>query len=328
MKEPGNRLAPLMRIVLILSLALIAGLWALGAQAQRRDDLQYFSKTGHNVRGDFLEFFREHGEIEIFGYPITEEFVLNGRVVQYFQRARMELHPENAPGARVELGLLGEELGRRQPPIGPANVPPADDPDRIYFAETGHTVGFSFLRFFNTHGGVGIFGYPISEDFTENGRRVQYFQRARMEFYSDRPQGQQVQLADLGEVQFDQARLDPALRRPAPARLDGAPASGITRLRVDASVGKTYAAYPGQQTLHVYVLDDQNRGVQGAFVKFEVVYPSFSRSFEMEATDASGYTAKTFDLEPAPVAQKVVVRVTAAFESLSENTQTSFFSWK
>ncbi len=67
------------------------------------------------MRGEFLDFFNTHGGLRIFGFPITEEFPLNGRTVQYFQRARMELYPENPAGQRVQLGVLGEELGKRTP---------------------------------------------------------------------------------------------------------------------------------------------------------------------------------------------------------------------
>ena len=43
-----------------------------------------------------------------FGYPITEWVIEpDGRISQYFQRAKMAWYPENAPGTRVQLGMLG-----------------------------------------------------------------------------------------------------------------------------------------------------------------------------------------------------------------------------
>jgi hypothetical protein len=328
MKISGNRLTLVMRVVLIGSLVLVAGLWIINANRQPASDLEYFSEAGHNVEGEFLRFFREHGGLEIFGYPITEEIDLNGRRVQYFQHVRVELHPENDASSRVQLGQLAVELNKGEPRIAESLIPAADDPDRVYFPQTGHTVGPSFLRFFNQRGGVDFFGYPITEDFRDNGRRVQYFQRASLEFYPDRPQGQQVQLGNLGEAHFDAAGLPPELRRPVPARQNGQTETAITLLRVEAAVAKRYAAYPGQQTLHVYVTDDVNRDVSGALVVFDVEYPDASRRYEMNPTDASGHAAITFDLEPAPVARKVVVRVTATFGAVVGTTQTSFFNWE
>lgn len=54
-----------------------------------------------------------------------------------------------------------------------------------YFPETGHYVGHGFLAFWEKFGGLGIFGYPISEEFTdpETGLTVQYFERARFEHH-------------------------------------------------------------------------------------------------------------------------------------------------
>jgi hypothetical protein len=56
-----------------------------------------------------------------FGYPITEEFLEenpeDGKtyIVQYFERARFEYHPEYAgTHSEVLLGLLGNEMLRER----------------------------------------------------------------------------------------------------------------------------------------------------------------------------------------------------------------------
>ena len=90
-------------------------------RAAPREGATYFTETGHNVGGTFLEYFGANGSQEIFGLPLTEEFDEPGADggatlrVQYFQRARMEHHPELAGTPyEVQLGLLGtEELRRR-----------------------------------------------------------------------------------------------------------------------------------------------------------------------------------------------------------------------
>ena len=77
---------------------------------------QYFASTGHNVSGKFLTFWKTKGALQTFGYPVSEAFtdrnISNGKdyLVQYFERAKMELHPEAAGTAyEVQLGLLGAE---------------------------------------------------------------------------------------------------------------------------------------------------------------------------------------------------------------------------
>jgi hypothetical protein len=71
----------------------------------------HFDTTSHNACGSFAEFWTVNGGLKIFGYPMTEEFTdEHGRTVQYFERARFELHPENAGTPyEVLLGRLGAE---------------------------------------------------------------------------------------------------------------------------------------------------------------------------------------------------------------------------
>jgi hypothetical protein len=65
-------------------------------------------QDGFPVCYAFLRFFDTFGGISQFGYPISEVEVREGRLVQYFQRARFEWHPENASGQRVALTNLGQ----------------------------------------------------------------------------------------------------------------------------------------------------------------------------------------------------------------------------
>ena len=76
-------------------------------------DRRYFEATRHSLSGDFLRYWEAHGGVAIFGYPISEPFDQNGRLVQYFERNRFELHPQLPPEYRVQLGLLGKDLALR-----------------------------------------------------------------------------------------------------------------------------------------------------------------------------------------------------------------------
>ncbi|GEM_PF-6190581 len=164
----------------------------LGAAAPSSD----FQETGHAASGDFLKFFDSHGGLDIFGYPVTDEIVENGRTVQYFQRARMELWPENPSPYRVQLGLLAVELGKQQPG---QTAQPTSTIGARHFPETGHTVAFAFKDFWESRGDLATFGYPITEQLVENGLTVQYFQRARFEWHPENPDGYRVQLGLLGD---------------------------------------------------------------------------------------------------------------------------------
>lgn len=73
-------------------------------------ECQRFDETRHTVCGPFLTFWKTRGGLERFGFPITGTLTEGGRLVQYFERRRMEL----APSGAVELGLLGTALVERE----------------------------------------------------------------------------------------------------------------------------------------------------------------------------------------------------------------------
>jgi len=69
---------------------------------------RHFPETAHVVSHAFLYYFEEHGGVDIFGYPRSEFMYDDGYIVQYFQRARMEWHPEDISGPQMRLTNLGE----------------------------------------------------------------------------------------------------------------------------------------------------------------------------------------------------------------------------
>lgn len=190
----------------------------------------YFPTTGHHLSGDFLRAWITSGGLMTVGFPITEPFTQDGMVVQYFERARLEYHPQYA-GTRyaVLLTHLGRWLteGReKESPFRPIVVDNptllSNDQQRRYFSETGHALAYGFKAYWEANGGLYTFGYPISEEFTEwnpdTGAyyTVQYFERARFEYHPEnRGTPFEVLLGRLG-AQYAEARgID---TRPVPKR--------------------------------------------------------------------------------------------------------------
>ena len=93
--------------------------WASATVA--KPGLTYFPETGHNMGAEFVSYWRSNGGLMSFGFPISETMrernPEDGKtyVVQYFERARFEYHPEYA-GTKDEvlLGLLGNEMLRQR----------------------------------------------------------------------------------------------------------------------------------------------------------------------------------------------------------------------
>ena len=82
---------------------------------EQKPGATYFPATGHNVEGRFLEYWTANGGLPIFGLPISEPFqerLGDGQTytVQYFERARFELHPGNQPPYDVLLGQFGRQI--------------------------------------------------------------------------------------------------------------------------------------------------------------------------------------------------------------------------
>ncbi len=65
-------------------------------------------------------------------------------------------------------------------------VPPGDPEVSDYFEETKHNITHGFRSYWHANGGLARFGYPLTEEFVENGVSVQYFERARFEFRDGR----------------------------------------------------------------------------------------------------------------------------------------------
>lgn len=155
----------------------------------------YFNETGHLLKDKFLKFWQDNGQLPVFGYPISEEFTENGLRVQYFERAVMEYHPEYAgTKSEIQLRRLGSELAkdRKDKAFAPVSPPVLSLvngklalPPYSYFYETSHTLRGEFLDYWKANGGLNIFGLPISEEVIENGRRVQYFERYRLEIFPE-----------------------------------------------------------------------------------------------------------------------------------------------
>lgn len=103
--------------------------------------------------------------------------------------------PANPPG------VPGPSATPAGPPTsGPfAPLPAQASTDAVwYFPATQHTLSGEFLNYWLAHGSVTNLGYPISQEFQDNGRTIQYFERVVMEFWPENPDPYKVLLRSLG----------------------------------------------------------------------------------------------------------------------------------
>ncbi len=200
----------------ILILVLLIGGSYAGKPVAAASGERYFPQTGHAINGAFQAYWEQHGGLERFGYPLSDEIAevsdLNGQTytVQYFERAEFEHHPENAAPYDVLLTQLGTLWYKQRYPVSPQSD--AYTTGGQFFSETGKNVSNDMLPTWQRLGGLLQIGYPISNEFFEtselNGKsyKVQYFERAEFE-YHDEQDPPVVMLTLLGRFRYNEKNV-------------------------------------------------------------------------------------------------------------------------
>lgn len=304
-----------------LFLVLTSLLAPWGAASAQSADVQYFPETGHHVKGDFLRFYKSVPDPKlIFGYPITEQMTSkDDKTVQYFQRARFELHADLPENQQVQLTSVGQALYQ------PANQLKLGNTAGCDLFTTGFSVCFAFLDFYKANGGTAQFGDPISPfEFHEN-LIVQYFEKARFEWRADRPEDQRVVLTDLGRLYFDQVGEDPAQLKPVKP-LD-ATINPILSIRLRAFVLKPLTRPTAQQTVYVIVQSQTLQVVSNATGKATIAWPDGRTEDYYFTTNSSGLGTVTFNFADQKQGELVPIDIVVVYQGLAGTTRTSFRIW-
>ncbi|HVF99224.1 MAG TPA: prolyl oligopeptidase family serine peptidase [Chloroflexia bacterium] len=246
------------RLVAVASILLVSLLLPLGAAPQVAGAAatpkpavrltggeKCFSQTSRCMHGVFLGYWQNNGGVAQFGYPLTDELEEGGRTVQYTERARFELHEENRDTPyEVQLSLLGTQLvaGRSEAAFKRVSQPPSG----TWFRESGHTLKEPFLSYWQRSGGLPVFGFPVSEAFSEksptDGKtyQVQYFERNRLEHHPEaKGTAGEIQLGLLGREFYSRTygNTPPPPASPYPVSIDAL--QGMKRWGSDLRVERT-----------------------------------------------------------------------------------------
>lgn len=231
---------------------------------------QYFPETHHNLVDPMATYWNAHGGLPVFGFPISEAFAERNAdtsqtyQTQYFERNRLEAHPENQAPYHILLGLLGKEVLATQGRDW-TSFPKADASAAHYFNQTGHAITHEpFWQYFRNHGlefdgkqgfsleeSLALFGLPLSEATMETNSSgdtvlTQWFERARFEFHPNKPAEYQVLLGLLGKEltanRAGETAFQPTVAQDE-AHLAGMQLFGIFNQRRQAEYGKPAVAY-------------------------------------------------------------------------------------
>ncbi|MFS8530153.1 pectinesterase family protein [Sphaerobacter thermophilus] len=107
----------------------------------------------------------------------------------------------------------------------PGQFPPAQPAEPkagcIFFPQTQHNLCAGFRSYWENFGGLATFGYPVTEEFVENGLTVQYFERARFEWHPGVwPERYDVLLGLLGRDMTAGRGDEPPFQRANPGAAD------------------------------------------------------------------------------------------------------------
>ena len=306
--------------ILLLTSVMLLVSWG-PVSAQTSGDIQYFPETGHTVKGEFLGFFKNASNpLLVFGYPITDQITSkDGKTVQYFQRARFELHADLPETQRVQLTPLGQATYQ---PGGQLNI---DNTSACQLFSTGYRVCFAFLEFYKANDGLTLFGNPISPFEYHDNLIVQYFERARFEWRADRPEGQRVVLTDLGRIYFDQLGEDQVtLKSITPIN---ATIEKILSIPASAFVQKAITISSGQQTVYVVVQSQTNQAVSNANGKATVHFSDGHTEDYFFTTNSAGLGSIRFNFTNQKQGDLMPIDILVTYQGLSVMTTTSFRIW-
>lgn len=311
----------------IALLVLLAGCFPLRTPEPAQVNSIRFERNDvcHVITDEFAQFYNQATNPElVYGYPITDSFQdpLTGMTVQYFQRARFELHLEAPAGQRVKLSPLGRWRDRSGKVIS-LNQTSASCRT---FPETGYTVCDLFLRFYNEHGSVQQFGLPISPVVEQDQRFVQYFENARFEYRPDDLLNGPVVLTDLGRMDFEARITDPSLL--ACVSNAGAGDDRVEAIRARAFVSQAVLQPNSEETIFVVVQDEDLQPVELAKAAITLRFANGeSRSYPLPPTDDAGIATLTFHVSGAAPGDVVQVDVEVSYSDLQTNAFTWFRVW-
>lgn len=206
----------IMRLLVCTLIVLVVLLPSLG---NAQTDERCFAETSYCITGRIREFWEAQGGLPVFGYPITPQRteMIEGQPfqVQWFERNRLELHPENPPPYDVLPGRLGAIEAEQARAEGINLTYREEQREGCLLFDTGWNVCGEFRQAFHANGleldgvaglslneNIALFGLPLSPviTYTRNGVTidVQLFERARFEHHPHNQPPYQVQFGLLG----------------------------------------------------------------------------------------------------------------------------------
>lgn len=271
------------------ALSLLGTTTARPTMAQDETSGRYVAKTGHNVRGSFLNQWNMLGGEEAVGLPVSEEGFRDGvGIVQSFEGITLLLDPSQQPPADVAGVALSKEFITDFAPAAALVKTDSCPKDAFfcqYFPQTGHSVSGRFASYWGNAGDLSVLGMPVSEPFEDSktGKTMQVFERAVLVDFG----ASDVRLARIGDA-VNQALIDSG----DPSFPAAPPMGGTTKL-IDSPEGLRLRSGPNLTSDIVEVLPDAAEFIIAGDAKADWV-AGYADGF-------SGWVSSEFLKEPPPL---------------------------
>ncbi|HNT54418.1 MAG TPA: hypothetical protein PKG95_06880 [Anaerolineaceae bacterium] len=283
---------------------------------------EFFEETGYWVRGPMLtQYYSSPAPNFFYGFPITRQYTdpQSGSQVQFFQRARFEMR-QTAAGPVVTVSPLGEWLHDRTADL--AEFPRSAASCRIIGA---YPVCYAFLQFYDSNQGSETLGIPVSDAEIRDGRMVQYFEYARLEWQPDNPAGLHVVLTDVGRIYFDLWVKNNEVTQP-----ESTGNIPISNLRPQVFAFSQHALIQANtvQKIYVIVQDQFLQPLPNALVTVTIYIPGQpAQTLPVINTNRSGFAVVDYAVGDLPENELIQVRVMVLVGGKQIETQTWFRIW-
>jgi len=174
---------------------------------------------------------------------------------------------------------------------------------------------------------VDLFGYPVTEFYAENDRVIQFFQRALMEWDPNRDA---IVLHNLGEYWIDQHRELQPMKDPQHLTIrppSSMPTHVVSALHATASVRNAFTGQKDEQTVWVYVNDQNGQPVEGAEVTLTAILVPGGFAVPIGPTDRMGHTETDFSLADLTPGQLVILEARVRYGELTTKARAFFLVW-
>ncbi len=314
----------LRRFSFLILVAIILVTIPTSSHAQSSDS-EFIGDPGKWVSGPFLTYYHQSKNPEkIFGNPISIEFsdpITNNRV-QYFEKARLELNPENQADIvnSAPLGELIFEAGEfKEAGIG-------NDPSVCHRFGNGKEICYAFREFYQTQNGALFLGQPISNTLINKaGFLVQFFENALLEWHPEKESGERVVVADLGSQYYSEIVGDPQFLQTDPDTLP----IDVNRIPV-VKVFVSSAIIPANSTQRIFVVvyDQYHQPISGSMVGVNIALPDGSESFyRLPETNSAGISILDLSIGALNPQEMIKIEASASFENIIKTGTAWFRIW-